>query len=137
MIHPPRPDTRYASLNVLLPSLPPSLPPSFQSKQPPTADPRFAPPFIYYVRSGYTGSQAWVWAHWTGKEGRREEGREGGREGESSLSSTTCEAATRALKLGCGRIGQVGREGGREGRREGGRKGGREGFSTTDHAHTH
>jgi alpha-glucosidase (family GH31 glycosyl hydrolase) len=35
-----------------------------------TVDPdptdRYAPDFVHYVRSGYTGSQKYVWAHWTG-----------------------------------------------------------------------
>jgi alpha-glucosidase (family GH31 glycosyl hydrolase) len=30
----------------------------------------YAPDFVYYVRSGYTGMQKYTWAHWTGKVGR-------------------------------------------------------------------
>ena len=37
----------------------------FRTKDPDPFD-AYAPPFVYYVRSGYTGTQAWVWNHWTG-----------------------------------------------------------------------
>ena len=26
----------------------------------------YAPDFVFYVRSSYTGSQQYTWAHWTG-----------------------------------------------------------------------
>ena len=26
----------------------------------------YAPDYVFYVRSGYTGSQQYTWAHWTG-----------------------------------------------------------------------
>ncbi|XP_019643103.1 PREDICTED: lysosomal alpha-glucosidase-like [Branchiostoma belcheri] len=33
----------------------------------PSSEPdKYAPDFVFYVRSGYTGSQRYTWAHWTG-----------------------------------------------------------------------
>jgi len=32
----------------------------------PDPDDEYAPDYVYYVRSGYLGSQNVTWAHWTG-----------------------------------------------------------------------
>jgi sulfoquinovosidase len=39
----------------------------FFVKHDPAPDDGNAPDYIFYVRSGYTGSQSVVWAHWTGQ----------------------------------------------------------------------
>lgn len=38
----------------------------YHQRQDPDPHDAYAPPYVYYVRSGYTGTQAWTWNHWTG-----------------------------------------------------------------------